>query len=103
MKYEIKIPRKIKVGGIDYKIVTGKDVELDLSGTNLAGQACHTSQLIQLSLNTTPQHLHDTILHEVLHAINTVYNHNNLTEDDVTQIAHGLHQVLESMGVRFVL
>ena len=97
---EIKLPKKIKVGGLTYKIHLDKKGQLQ-SDHNW-GKTSAILQEVSLEVNATPERFSSCFIHELLHIADTVYLNDQLTEQQVSVLANGLHQALESMGVRFV-
>lgn len=98
----IPIPRKVKIGGFDYTVVADGKADRELSGLNWVGSESLNDQRIQIHTNQSPQGTSNTFLHEITHAINRIYNNGKLCEEDVNQVANGLHQVMEQLGIRFV-
>ena len=90
----MKIPKKIKICGLDYTIeLSDKLVEDD----NASGQHIPTKLKIKLHVgNYHPQKIEQTFWHEILHAINTNYcGQKELTEEQVDTFANGFYQVLK--------
>lgn len=95
----MKIPESIKVGGHTYKIIFSET--LWIREGNI-GQARHnTDQTIELEVRLHPDQTAASFLHEMLHAIDRVYNKGSLAEDEIDAIAEGLFQVLSDMGIFF--
>lgn len=62
----MRIPKKVKIGPHIYIV----KLEKDLSGNHgLMGQSRHTSSEIVIDPNLSGSQLEDTLLHEILHAI----------------------------------
>ena len=101
--YLIKIPKHIKVSGFDYKIRTSQRINAELKAQGLRGSHAEALREIDIHTDAPPQDLSNTFMHEIIHAINTVYAHCNLTEEHVDNVTNGIHQVLEQLKVRFVL
>jgi hypothetical protein len=99
---DIKIPKKIKVGGFDYKVFCRGEFNANLEDTNDWGECSGRYREIRLTTNATPQQYRSTFIHETIHAVNQVYVNNELTEFQITLLTNGLFQVLEQLGVRFV-
>ena len=101
---KIKVPRKIRVGGIDYTIVKpSKKTDRQLYSNGLDGHhGAYTHELVVSSI-LSEEDASLTLLHEILHAIDTVYNNHGLDERTVSVISNGLYQALRELGVRFVL
>ena len=93
----MKIPKTLKVGGFNYKVIQG----YKFKEKELAGQADHRSLEIRLSSidpggNKYAQaKIEECFLHELLHAVDCVYNCNKLDEDTVDRLSNGLYQVLK--------
>ncbi len=99
---EIPVPGTIKVGGFDYEILADKKSNAELRANNWLGSHSNFLQVIRLDEDTTPQHFSDTFLHEALHAVDLVYNNGSCDEKTINTLGHGLLQVFEQLGVRFV-
>jgi len=102
MRHEIKIPRKIKVGGHDYRVQMGKEVSADLQDRTYRGTHSDYRRIIKLDGSLRPQEISSTFIHEVTHAIDVINCNARLSEDDIRGVATGWHQVLEKFGVRFI-
>ncbi len=100
---EIQIPEVIKVGGLDYRILCDEMTTQRLRGANLYGQSDSYSQEIRLVNDTTPQRLMGIFIHEILHAVDNVYNDGDLEEKVNSVLASGLLQVFEQLNIRLVL
>ena len=103
MKHAIKIPKKIKVGGMDYSICRGKEVSLVLLSNHYRGTCDSTLRQILLSDNFSKQDISATFIHEVMHAVDKIYLADRLEEETIASLAFGVHQVLEGLGIRFGL
>ena len=101
MKYEIKIPEKVKVGGFDYKIEMGGKVNLDLQADASWGKCANQLRRIRLDDSINSSQLSETFIHEALHAIEDIYVA-NADEHCISALANGLHQVFEGLGIRFI-
>ena len=91
------IPNKLKVGGVNYKIIKNYKFR---ERSDLNGQADHTLLEIRVSDkdssgNKIPLAKREEIfMHEVLHCIDATYNDNKLDEQVVSRFSHGLYQTL---------
>ena len=95
----MKIPESIKVGGHTYEVIFRDDLWLK---EGFVGQSRHnTEQLIEIDPKLHPEQIDCTFWHEVMHAINRIYNNNQLGETDVNALSEGLFQVLTDMGIIF--
>jgi len=95
----MEIPKSIQVGGHTYKVMFVDG--LWMREGNI-GQAHHnTEQAIEIEPNLHPEQISCSFWHEVTHAINRIYNNNQLGEADVNAISEGIFQVLNDMGITF--
>lgn len=94
---KIKIPQTVKIGGHVYSVIPDYTFT---ERTDLLGDSCHTSARIRISkLNAYGEELAErekeqTLIHEILHAIDKVYNDSKLDEGTVSRISEGIFQVL---------
>ena len=96
----VEIPKTIKVGGFDYRIIFPKKIEDDCGAH--WGHWNHCPPEIQLSQEADEERTSATFLHEIIHAIDDTILGGRLEEHDVKNLEAGLHQVMEQLGVRFV-
>ena len=97
----MKIPKKVRVAGHDYKVQwdTKRLVE-----SGFAGDCHHGMHVISLSKTCTDgtkassSYIEETLVHEILHCVDTQYNHKQLTEEQVVRLATGLYQVMKGLG-----
>ena len=93
----MKIPDKIKVAGHTYKVVWDKG---RLSEAGFVGETDHNMDIIYLCKNypkkaRAKSEIEETFLHEILHTVDVNYNNHALSEEMITRLAVGLHQVLK--------
>jgi len=97
----MKIPSKVKVGGRDYQIFYPHkftDSAHPHYGLHDAGgQTIKISQIDEFGAKRNPQSIIHTFIHEVLHAVDNVYNGGRLTvwehgEETIDQLAEGIMQ-----------
>ena len=100
---EMKLPKKIKVGGhwIDVK------TRPSLDNGNTSGYYLYRTNLILLAdkviedpdskklLTPSVQSKQITFLHELIHAIDFIYNSNSLSEKEIDRLSEGIYQVLK--------
>ena len=90
--------KQVKVGGFVYKI---KYPYIFKERGDLAAQADHDELTIRVSVtdgNGAPiakEKLAESILHEILHCIDTVYSNRSLSENQVESMSNGLYQVFK--------
>lgn len=98
----IKIPKKIKVGGYDYKIEISEYNDKELDSDCRIGDHSGSLKRIRIKTNLSPQVFSAVVIHEITHAVDNAYSGGSLTESQVTAIENGFLQVFEQMGLRFV-
>ena len=84
----MKIPSKIKIGAIWWKIKEVEPTELDIENETCGDQA-ETTQLIRINRSLSKEMKELTLLHEVLHCIDGQLDHNL-----VELLSSSLHQVI---------
>lgn len=99
---EIELPRTIKVGGFTYTIEVSAEHDRDLQGRALWAEHSGALKRIRVDSQCSSEQFAESFGHELLHALDCVYNNNKLTEEDTNGLAQGLFQVLEQLGIRFV-
>jgi len=84
----MKIPKKIKICGIDYDVITEK-----FDNESLYGTSNERIAKITLNQNVNGQVREETFLHEVVHVINWV-SEVGLNEKQVSILSRLLYQAL---------
>ncbi len=105
MKYEVPIPRQIRVAAMPATVRwDGKaDEELlekefhGMYGGNRAG-----GRRIILDSHQNDSQFSATFIHEVLEYISAVHTGQRINHRTIVTFAVGLHQLFEGMGLRFV-
>ena len=93
----MKIPNKIKVAGHMYKVVWD---DKRLSNAGFLGESDHHLDMIYMckyyrrDVPRNDSEIKETLVHEILHAVDANYNNHALDEETVTRLAVGLYQVL---------
>ena len=92
----MKIPDKIKVAGHEYKIIWDDKY---LTNEGYVGLSIHNQLLIYMCKRYRGKKLsktviEETLLHEILHCVDTMYNNHSLGEETVDRLSEGLYQVL---------
>lgn len=100
--YEIKIPKEIKIGGIDFAIKMDEVTHISLNDRSNRGEHSDRCRLISIDNSLSSQDISITFTHECCHAVDSIYCNNELSEYQIRGMAHGIHQVLEQLGIRFV-
>ena len=89
---KVIIPNQIKVSSFVYELVLAENLTRD---HQLLGQCLSDSVIIKIDPKTSLQTKDVTLLQEIVHAINDVYNC-GLEEPNIDRIAHGLADVLKN-------
>ena|SRR3972149_4607096 len=99
----IAVGKGVKVGAHIYKVRTGQHITDRLKEGSFYGRTYHSEEkLIMLDSKLPETQFSQTFLHEVIHAVDTIYLGSSLREKQVIGIANGLAQVMEGLGVRFI-
>jgi len=94
----MKLPKKIKVGGHVYRIVFPYRFK---ERTDILGQADHDLNEIRLTdkdgldNKRVVSSVEESLIHEVLHCVDWVYNSGKLEEDVIKRLSQGLYQVFK--------
>lgn len=97
----MKIPKRIKVGAHTFEVISG----YNFKNKNVVGMCAVNEDKILLSDKTNrgnplaPVALQSTFFHEMLHAIDAIYNGSTLKEQEVCSLCEGLLQVLTDSGL----
>ena len=89
---KVAIPKSVTVGSFDYRITYSPKLVYDHSKL---GQCVTDSQLIKIEPDTTIETKNQALFHEIVHAINDVYNC-ELNEMNIDRIAQGITAVLKN-------
>lgn len=98
---EISVSDIIKVGCFDIAVL--EDSKGEVKAKSVYGDFSSLFMRIRIDGDLLPQQLSSAFLHELIHAIDWVYCGDRLDETQASGLAHGLTQVLEQLGIRFVL
>ena len=93
----MKIPDKIKVAGHWYKVEWNDEW---LNDNGYVGYSFHNKLLIFLCKifrgdKLSKSIIEETLLHEIVHCVDTNYNNHSLSEEAVNRLSEGLYQVLK--------
>ncbi len=97
----VDITMGIKVGGFDYAVDMSEKAHRDLVADHDAGQCDCRNHTISVDRDENEQQISKTFIHEVIEAVNHVYCDNKIDHEKIQQLSFGLHQVCESLGLRF--
>lgn len=97
-----QLPKSVKVGGHTYRVLFPYGFR---ERTDLAGQTDH--QLLEMRIAEVdssgnvraPTTVEETFIHELLHAVDRVYNGHSLSEEQVMRLSEGLYQTLKDSGL----
>jgi len=90
------VPKTIQVGGHVYTI---RFNAVKVRDEGRRGLVNHRLQLIELGSERSESGMYTTLIHELVHIIDYVYNHNDLSEGAIDSLAEGLNQVLPQLGL----
>ena len=94
--------KPVEIGGFNFKVIYPYIFK---ERFDLCAQMDRTYEEIRIAKNDengSPycQHkLEESILHEILHGIDYIYNNDSLTEKQIECLAMGLHQVLQKNNI----
>lgn len=98
----MKIPKSVRIGGVEYKVKFQEIVRLD--NALCYGAISYPDTTIQISETDAGKHQHQcvTLWHEILHGI---INHACMkveNEEEIVEVlSKGIYQVLQDNGRRF--
>jgi len=106
----MKILKSLKVGGISLKVIfpteqtaykneKGEDAQADGSILISTGEI-HIANRSKEGNVYTEDYIGQIFMHELLHAINYVYNSDALPEDEIERLSQGLYQVLKDNKIK---
>ena len=94
MKYTIKLPTKVKVGGHYYDVAFQPDMLLE-EGNGGA----HSPRTEKIRIDPAASFRAELLIHETLHAINRIWNNGQVEERDIDAFSEGIFQVLTDLGI----
>ena len=98
---KVNISGGINVGGFHYVIDASKEAHLDCISQDRYGTTNGFRKLITLDSEVSPEQFNETFIHEILESVCPIYGV-KLEHEQLSSLAYGIHQVMESLGVRFV-
>jgi hypothetical protein len=90
----MKIPESVQIGGHVYKVDLGW---LPERGSTRVGEVNHDTHIIGVLRRPSQSAMEETFIHEVVHAVDLVYNNSALGEDEVDALSQGLYQALKGI------
>lgn len=107
----MKIPESLKVGGMLIKIFyptepiifkdeKGEDTQVDGKILVSTGEMHLANKNMKENNAYTEDYIGQVFIHEVLHAIDYVYNSDSLPEAEIERLAQGLYQVLKDNHIK---
>jgi hypothetical protein len=98
---DIKVPKQLKVGGytVDVLFLNHDD---DLRERAFLGECHHVIKKIRVETSISKETTTETFIHEILHQVNHVYNNDELSEESITRMSNGFHQVLDQLNINFI-
>ena len=100
---DISVKNGFQCGGFKYRVLFDEDTREEMASRGTYGNSSHSRGNVRIDPSIGVDHISNTFTHEILHVSDNIYLNGVLTEDQVVALANGLHQILESLGVRFVL
>ncbi|MFW6030181.1 MAG: hypothetical protein ACOCRO_08005 [Halanaerobiales bacterium] len=92
----MKIPEKVKIGGIDYEVIMVPLKSEELNYGDAIGSITHTDCKIWINKDMPIQKQQETLIHEIIHAIDVFVGDSNCEyfEENVESFGKVLYQVL---------
>ena len=100
-KWVVDISKGIQVGGFLFEVDLSEKAHRSLVADNDSGQCDCRNKVIMVDYAECPQQVSKTFIHEVVEAVNHVFCADKIEHERIQQLSFGLHQVMESLGVRF--
>jgi len=90
----LKIPDKVKVAGIEYKVEICKDYTDEMNEAEFRGKVFFKENKIKLLNSYSIDEKMRTLIHEVLHIIDD-NSKIDMSEETIRRVSCGLYQVLK--------
>ena len=97
----IDIQNGIQCGGYKFTIKMDGDTHRLLRSNNNNGECDCNNLTISLDNDMESNMFSKTFIHEIIEAVNYIYCDNKVEHEKIQQLSFGIHQVMESLGVRF--
>ncbi len=91
------IPVRIKIGALTYDVVLDPTLSAE---RRMFGELCPLTQKINIEANATKEQQQETLLHEIIEAINNNCEL-NLQHNQIQTLGFMLHQVLKDSRLAF--
>ncbi len=91
----------IAVGGFLFEVDMSEAAKQMLKSDNDFGQCDCWNHRISVCNDLDEQTLSKVFIHECIEAVKHIYCDNKIEHEKIQQLSFGLHQVFESLGVRF--
>lgn len=101
--HEVDVSEGIECGGFHYTLDSSPAAARDVLLKNRFADSWLNDCKIRIDTQWSSERISESLIHEISHVVNNIYMNDQLTEKQITVFAHGLHQVMESLGVRFVV
>ena len=88
---------KIPIGGVEYTILCDPETVANMHNDGDNGQC--NKQRLTIAFSPMMPRWKQTLIHEIVHAINFEYCCGQLTEEQVDGMSHGTLQVLEHFSI----
>ncbi|MGG3450200.1 hypothetical protein [Domibacillus aminovorans] len=95
------LPNKVKVVGIEYKVIEKDVVEIN-GNLNYSGGCFHREAEIQVRKDASKDRKEQIFIHELVHAILNEAGYDNHEEEMVERFGIVLHQVLKDNDLQFI-
>lgn len=90
----MKIPKKLNIGGIEYKIKIVKDNSDGMHEAQYRGKVRFSEDEVDILESYSNESKFRTLLHEIIHILDDNYKL-ELNEEIIARLASGLYQVLK--------
>ena len=98
----MRIPKTLKVGGIDYKVIKRKILVGE--ARKFFAVAKHRQATIEIASTYneeaySTQKIEECFIHELVHCVDEIYNNQKLDEPTVERLSQGIYQTLKDNGM----
>lgn len=94
--------KPIEIGGFSFKVTCPYTFTERTDLCAMINRTCEDIKMTLVDVNGVPftqHHLEQTIIHEILHGIDYIYNNDSLGEAQVERLSMGLYQVLQKNNI----